>query len=178
MLRTSSFKRAVTERIPVQPQCGGAAVRSSVLVTTAARVSTTVSPANSGLPAAIVAHRYVPARRSIVGGFERVGDLLRDRQRFVQGDRSPRDPIRPRLALDQLLRCLAYEVWSPLDALLQPRPRVGAELSRAGGSRDDPSSEPSCPRFHNTATLQKARGNGLQLAPSLETAVCVHRKRR
>ena len=37
-------------------------MRSGVLVTTAARVSTTVSPANSGLPAAIVARRYVPAR--------------------------------------------------------------------------------------------------------------------
>ena len=43
-----------------------------------------------------------PPGRSIVGGFERVGDRLRDRQRFVQGDRSPRDPIRQRLALDQL----------------------------------------------------------------------------
>jgi hypothetical protein len=33
-------------------------------------------------------------------------------------------------------------------------------------------------QFPQDATLQKARGNGLQLAPSLKTSVRVHRKRR
>ena len=38
----------------------------------------------------------------LVRGFERVGDLFRDRQRFGQRYRTLRDPILKRLALDEL----------------------------------------------------------------------------
>ena len=37
----------------------------------------------------------------LVRRFERVGDLLRDWQRFVERDRAARDPLRQILALDQ-----------------------------------------------------------------------------
>ena len=37
----------------------------------------------------------------LVRGFERVGDLLRDRQRFVERDRAARDTLRQVVALDQ-----------------------------------------------------------------------------
>ena len=37
----------------------------------------------------------------LVRGFERVGDLLRDRQRFVERDRAARDALRQILALDE-----------------------------------------------------------------------------
>ena len=38
----------------------------------------------------------------LVRGFERLGDLLRDRQRFVERNRSARDALRQVLAFDQL----------------------------------------------------------------------------
>ena len=38
----------------------------------------------------------------LVRGFERVRDLLRDRQRLVERDRAPRDPLREIVAFDQL----------------------------------------------------------------------------
>ena len=37
----------------------------------------------------------------LVRGFERLGDLLRDRQRLVERDRAARDPLRQILALDE-----------------------------------------------------------------------------
>ena len=37
----------------------------------------------------------------LVRGFERLGDLLRDRQRFVERNRAARDPLREVLALDE-----------------------------------------------------------------------------
>ena len=37
----------------------------------------------------------------LVRRFERLGDLLRDRQRFVERDRAARDSLREILALDQ-----------------------------------------------------------------------------
>ena len=37
----------------------------------------------------------------LVRGFERVGDLLRDRQRFVERDRAARQPLRQIVAFDQ-----------------------------------------------------------------------------
>ena len=36
-----------------------------------------------------------------VRGFERLGDLLRDRQRLVERDRPARDPLREIVAFDQ-----------------------------------------------------------------------------
>ena len=38
----------------------------------------------------------------LVRRLERLGDLLRDRQRLVDGNRPPRDPIGERRAFDQL----------------------------------------------------------------------------
>ena len=38
----------------------------------------------------------------LVGGFERLGDLSRDRQRLVERNRTLRDAIGERRALDQL----------------------------------------------------------------------------
>ena len=38
----------------------------------------------------------------LVRRFERLGDLLRDRQRLVERDRAARDPLREVLALDEL----------------------------------------------------------------------------
>ena len=38
----------------------------------------------------------------VVRRFERLGDLLRDRQRLVERDRAARDPLRQILAFDQL----------------------------------------------------------------------------
>ena len=37
----------------------------------------------------------------LVRGFERLGDLLRDRQRFVERDRAARDALRQIVALDE-----------------------------------------------------------------------------
>ena len=38
----------------------------------------------------------------LVRGFERLGNLLRDCQRLLQGEGAERDPVRKRWSLDQL----------------------------------------------------------------------------
>jgi hypothetical protein len=48
----------------------------------------------------------MPARR----GVERFGDLFRDRQRFVDGDRLASDALRQIIALDQLHHQRAHTV--------------------------------------------------------------------
>ena len=55
----------------------------------------------------------------LVRGFERVGDLLRDRQRFVERDRAARDPLRQILALDQFHHeraCTPADFFEAVDA--------------------------------------------------------------
>ena len=53
----------------------------------------------------------------LVRGFERLGDLPRDQQRFVEGNRAPGDPLRQVVALDQLhhQRTHAARLFEPVD---------------------------------------------------------------
>ena len=60
----------------------------------------------------------------LVRGFERVGDLLRDRQRLIDRDRAARNPLRQVVALDQL-----HDEGRDARALLEPVDR--------GDVRDD-----------------------------------------
>ena len=63
-------------------------------------------------------------------GLERIGDLLRDGERFVERDRSPRQPLRKVLALDQLHheRTRRARILNPVDVrdvrMIQRRERL------------------------------------------------------
>ena len=67
----------------------------------------------------------------LVRGLERIGDLLRDRQRFVEGDRPARDPLRQIVTLDQLHHKGAHTaaLLDPVDGgdmrMIEGRQRVG-----------------------------------------------------
>ena len=75
----------------------------------------------------------------LVRRFERLGDLLRDRQRFVERDRAARDPLRQILALDEFHheRVHAAGLLEPVDrrdvGMIQRRERLRLALETAPG---------------------------------------------
>jgi hypothetical protein len=63
----------------------------------------------------------------LVRCFERVGDLLRDRHGFVEGDRAPRDALREIVALDEL-----HHEGSQAPAFLEPVDRGDVRMIERG----------------------------------------------
>ena len=74
-------------------------------------------------------------------GLERIGDLLRDGERFVERDRSPPEPLRKVFALDQLHheRMRRARILNPVDVrdvrMIQRRERLRLAFEAHDSSR-------------------------------------------